>query len=155
MILLRNPQNIEIFTSFVYQFEKVMSDELINSTITICCINEHHERYCTVATENDPFATNTSLNPPFIAINEQVCQELSLTQEEQYAMIAHEIGHILDKSPREKNNPLNREYNADQFASKLELSKELKTGLEKIINSGNYPCETESIKERIKKLPNA
>jgi len=155
MILFRNPQNIEIITSFVCQFEKVISDELINSTIAICCINEHHERYCAVATKNDPFATNTTLNPPFIAINEQVCQELNLTQEEQYAMIAHEIGHILDNSPREKNNPLNREYNADQFAIKLELSKELKTGLEKIINSGNYSWETENIKERIKRFPNA
>lgn len=155
MILFRNPQNIEIFTTFVCQFEKVISDALINNTITICCINEQHKRYGAVATKNDPFATNTALNPPFIAINEQVCQELSLAQEEQYAMIAHEIGHILDNNPREKNNPLNREYNADQFAIKLELSEELKTGLEKIINSGNYPSETESIKERIKKLPDS
>jgi Zn-dependent protease with chaperone function len=155
MILFRNPQNIEIFTSFVCQFEKVISDVLNDKTITICCINEQHKRFSEVATKNDPFATNTAFNPPFIAINEQVCQKLSLTQEEQYAMIAHEIGHILDNSPSEKNNPLNREYTADQFTIRLELSEELKTGLKKIINSGNYPSETESIKERIKKFPNA
>ena len=63
-----------------------------------------------------------------------------------------EIGHILDNTPRDMNNQLNREINADEFAIKLNLSKELNTGLEKLIESENYSEENKGLEERIKKL---
>jgi hypothetical protein len=152
MIIFKNPQNIEVFNSFVDQFEKVINQIFKEDIITICSINEQHTLFKCVANQNDPFATNTIMTPLVIAINEKVCLQLKLSQEEQHAMIAHEIGHILDKSPREINNQLNREYNADQFTIKLNLNKHLKTGLEKIIASGNYSEETEGLKERINKM---
>jgi Zn-dependent protease with chaperone function len=67
-------------------------------------------------------------------------------------MLAHEIGHILDKTQRLPNNQLTWEYNADQLAIDLGLSQELKSGLEKIIKSGDYSNENLDIKKRIKKL---
>lgn len=148
MILFKNSQNIEIFKSFVDQFENSINENYNGDRITIAIINELHPHFSCIAYDNDPFAKNVNN----IAINEQICQQLNLTQEEQYAMIAHEIGHILDNTPREIDNQLYREYNADQFAVKLNLTNELKTGLEKFMKSGNYPEENEAIKERIKKL---
>lgn len=153
MISFTNPQNIKVFKSFVDQFEKIINETVNCETITISGINEQHKYFNAVAKKNDPFATNPVLDQSIIAINEQICLQLKLSPEEQYAMIAHEIGHILDTNPREINNQLNREYNADQFAINLNLTKELKTGLEKIIESKNYPEEIEDLKKRMKKLP--
>ncbi len=148
MILFKNLQIIEVFNSFGDQFENAINENYNGNTITIVVLNEQHPFFKAIANDNDPFARNFNN----IAINEQVCQQLNLTQEEKFAMIAHEIGHILDNTPKDINNRLNREYNADQFAVKLNLSKELKTGLEKLIESGDYPEENEGLKERIKKL---
>lgn len=151
MILFNNPQNIEVIKSFIDIFNTKINKDDNESTITICIINQEHQLFNAVAAENDPFATNTTMKPLIIAINEKVCQILDLTLQEQYAMIAHEIGHIIDNTPKEKNSK-SREYNADQFAVKLGLSQELKTGLEKIIGSGNYLNESKDITERIKRL---
>jgi Zn-dependent protease with chaperone function len=148
MILFKNQQNIEVFNSFIDQFENAINQNYDGNMITIVVMNEQHPFFKAIANDNDPFARN-SMN---IAINEQVCQQLKLTQDEKYAMIAHEIGHILDSTPKETNNQLSREHNADQFAVKLNLTIELKTGLEKLIESGNYPEENEGLKERIEKL---
>ena len=150
MISFKNPQNIDVFESFFGEFEEV--NDIFNDDIEILGINEQHILFSAVATKDDPFATNTSIKPVCIAINEQICQKLDLTQKEQYAMIAHEIGHILDSSPREENNQLGREFNADLFAVKLGLSKELKTGLEKIVASGNYIAEDDCLNKRIKEI---
>ena len=152
MITFNNPQNIEVFELFVKQFEIKINEIITEETITIFGINERHELFHYVASKNDPFATNPIMTPLVVAINEQVCTNLKLIQEEKNAMIAHEIGHILDKTPIDINCQLKREYNADQFAINLNLFNELKTGLEKIIQSGNYSEETEGIKERIKKI---
>jgi Zn-dependent protease with chaperone function len=152
MILFENPQKIEIFKSFVDQFEKEIDENFNEDTCTIFGINEQHPLFSAIANSTDPCAYNRIVKPLSIAINEKVIQQLKLTNEEQYAMIAHEIGHILDKTPRDMNNQLIREFNADQFAVNLNLTKELKTGLEKLIESGDYPEENEGLKERIKKL---
>ncbi len=148
MILFKNPQNIEVVNSFVDLFENAVNENSVGKTITIVVMNELHPRFSWIAYDNDPFAKNGNN----IAINEQICQQLNLTQEEQYAMIAHEIGHILDNTPREIDNQLYREYNADQFAVKLNLTNELITGLEKLMESGNNPEENKGLEERIKKL---
>lgn len=153
MILFKNPQNIELFKTFIEQFDKPINELVKIETITICFINEQHKRYGFVGDANEPFVTNTKINNPTpIGMNEIVCGQLKLTQEEIFAMIAHEIGHILDKTLREANNQLERELNADQFAIKLNLSNQLKSGLEKFIESENYKDVVEDLSERIKKL---
>ena len=148
MILFKNQQNIEVFNSFVDQFENAINENYNGNTISIVVMNEQHPFFKAIANDNDPFARKFNN----IAINEQVCHQLNLTQEEKFAMIAHEIGHILDNTPRDMNNQLNREINADEFAIKLNLSKELNTGLEKLIESENYSEENKGLEERIKKL---
>ncbi|MHA6281111.1 hypothetical protein ACXYMT_13100 [Salinimicrobium sp. CAU 1759] len=152
MLTIENPQAIEVIKSFSDHFKNDINNILNGKNITIVTINEQHERFALVATTEDPFAANKLFQPAMVAINEQVCQQLELTQEEQYAMIAHEIGHVLDNSPRQENNYLEREYNADQFTINLGLSNELKAGLEKVVNSGNYSKERQDIEERIKRL---
>ena len=152
MIIFKNPQKIEIFKSFLEQYGKQINKNDLEDEITIVGINEKHKLFSAVSTIEDPFATNISISPLLITINEPLCEQLKFTKEEKYAMITHEIGHILDKTVRENNNQLNREFNADQFSINLGLSKELKSGLEKIIESGKYEKEVKDINERIKKM---
>mgnify|MGYP003112872315 CR=1 FL=1 len=152
MIEFKNPQNINVFESFIDRYQNLVNANLSADNITIGSINEHHQLFNAVATKDDPFATNSEMQPVVIAINEIVCKKLDFTEEEQHAMIAHEIGHILDQSPRQENIQLDREYNADKFAIELGLSKELKTGLVKIIESGNYSEEINDIQKRINNL---
>lgn len=152
MIQLTCKHNIKIFNSFSDKYLKFINEIHGDNTISIGIINSEDSIFNCVASLEDPFASSTIMNPVVIAINEEVCIKLKLTQEEQHAMLAHEIGHILDKTQRLPNDQLIREYNADQFAIDLGLSQELKSGLEKIINSGDYSNENLDIKERIKKL---
>lgn len=152
MIQLTNKHNIEVFNSFSDKYLKVINEIHRDNKISIGIINSVDSKFNYVASPEDPFATSTIMNPIVIAINEEVCVKLKLTQKEQHAMLAHEIGHILDKTQRLTNNQLIREYNADQLAIDLGLSQELKSGLEKIIKSGDYSNENLDIKKRIKKL---
>ena len=154
MLQFINRQNIAIFNSFSENFLKVINEIHDGNTITIEIINSQHPFFSAVADSTDPFATNTIMNPQVITINEQVCLHLNLTQEKQYAIIAHEIGHILDDTARQPNNQLIRECNADQFAVNLGLSQYLISGLEKIIDCSDYSNERAAIICRIKKLAN-
>ena len=95
MIIFKNPQNIEIFKSFIDEFDKVINENFNAKTITICAINNTNKYFNFIASQTDPFATNLIITPFIVAVNEDVCLQLNLTQKEQHAMIAHEIGHIL------------------------------------------------------------
>lgn len=54
-------------------------------------------------------------------------------------MLAHEIGHSIDTTDRNKHHE--REVNADIFAIQLEFKTSLVSGLQKLINSGDYSEE--------------
>lgn len=152
MIKFKNPQNILIFEWFFEQFGPRINQLYNGEAVSeISGINSKHPISQAILSPSDPFATNVKLTPLAVALNEPVCISLNLTEEEQYAMIAHEIGHILDSTPREDNQPL-RERNADQFALRLGLDENLLSGLEKLVKSGAYEGEAEQLKHRIEYL---
>lgn len=150
MIEFENPQNLEIFTSFKVEFDAVLKEKC-NMDFKIYGINTEHKLAPYITVNDDPFATNTTIKPLTILFNELICKELKLTPKEHYAMIAHEVGHIIDSTPRIENE-MQREKNADMFAVELGLKEDLLNGLRKIIESGKYSNEVKGIEERIEYL---
>ena len=86
--------------------------------------NEYHD-------ESRPFS-HLRGNPEIIIVDLSVCQKLALTDEESFACIAHEIGHILDLTPNDELHRDERELNADKKVIELGLQKQLISTLEKI-----------------------
>lgn len=71
----------------------------------------------------------------YIVIDEGFCKELSFSEEELMACIAHEIGHIIYAFHAEYNDadePM-KEFVADRYALEIGLGKELYTTLEKLM----------------------
>lgn len=66
-----------------------------------------------------------------IAYHERNCDELNLSKEERFAMIAHEFGHLI-LVPMEEEDFLKRELYADDMAVQLGLKNHLVSGLIKI-----------------------
>lgn len=82
-----------------------------------------------------------------IIMVDSICKSINLDENEQLALIGHEIGHFIYcyKGVRD----FNEEEFADQIACKLGLSSYLKTALDKCLLLGQ---NQESIKKRIAKL---
>lgn len=150
-----NAQDIEIFANFFNEFRQLLEVQIQQkrgTPLTVQFGNTDNERLSTwVDIQGDPFSTNTSFNAPPILINEPVCDTLKLSERELYAFIAHEFGHILDDTPR-GNDQLGREINADQTAVELGLTQELISGLQKLVDSGLFTAQNQSILSRIQNL---
>lgn len=153
MINLINEQNLEIYTAFIDEFGETLRNINPDSETNILVVDVSYYLAPAVTISHDPFATNTIMNPLLIVMNECVCNKLRLTRRECFAMIAHEVGHILDSTPRLGNEML-REENADMFAVKLGLTEFLISGFTKIIDNVSYAGEVEGIQGRIHLLQN-
>lgn len=72
-----------------------------------------------------------------IVVNEEVCNELCLTEQEQLAAIAHEVGHIIlyFREDKETLTESEKEILSDKYACKMGLSKPLHSLLQKLIDS--------------------
>ena len=76
-----------------------------------------------------------------IVFNDPLIKSLSLTKEEQFASIAHEIGHILYYYLENKDaypNTQGEEIFADKIACEIGLSASLLSVIDKLENSGWY-----------------
>ena len=76
-----------------------------------------------------------------IVFNDSLIKSLSLTKEEQFASIAHEIGHILFfyiENQHDYPNPQGVEIFADKIACKIGLSVPLLSTIDKLEHSGWY-----------------
>ena len=91
-----------------------------------------------------------AINSNVIFYNEEECDRIKLTEEERYALLAHELGHYYDSTSRELGQQL-RENNADDFAVRLGLGDYLVSGLDKIKLSVDERVR-ELIQERINRL---
>lgn len=103
-----------------------------------------------VSCDNSPFACNYCGHQGYrhIVYNLEVIKRYEFTKLEQYAFVAHEIGHIfLNHNDRRECDPLANEINADNIAVKLGLIEPLISGLQKIIE-----LNTNDISERIVSL---
>jgi hypothetical protein len=91
-----------------------------------------------------------AINSNVIFYNEEECDRIKLTEEERYALLAHELGHYYDSTSRELGQQL-REINADDFAVKLGLGCYLASALQKIQEAVDEETRM-LIQERIDRL---
>lgn len=85
--------------------------------------------------------------------NTALCQRLHLTDKERYALIAHEIGHFVEKKNSRGNGENEEEIACDGYAVELGLGDSLKTALQKIVDAKICTEEkNKRILERIDKL---
>lgn len=67
--------------------------------------------------------------------HEASCKTAGLTTDEQYALIAHEVGHFVASIERIQQWGFDEEVYADSIAVKIGLHNELMSALQKLINS--------------------
>lgn len=150
MIRLSNPQKIQFVQEFIDEFRTNQILELHSIDLDIVFINEADKRFPWITPSENPFSTNPIFRG-LVAINEKLCDHLKLNPRERFSMLLHEIGHILDSTPRE-GNEFQRELNADQFAVDFGLSEELASGLTKLLESDKFKDMEKDMKERIDRL---
>ena len=83
--------------------------------------------------DSEPFVFNRAINKGSIWYNEYKVNEIGLDQEEWYACIAHELGHMLDPNQRNLEHQQDREIYADSIACKLGLGDSMISALHKMI----------------------
>ena len=83
-----------------------------------------------------------------------MCKNGKFTEEELFAIIAHEIGHAMDNIENNTKKSLRREEDADNLSVQLGLGQILATALNKMIESGLYSDDNENMKIRMGILKN-
>lgn len=144
-------QNIELFENFAERY----GDELNNISDDSITIIVSTDRYAELILEPDGFfQTNPTIDFKHIGYNEDNCNAINLTENEKFAMIAHELGHIYGNNCQfVENELLNKEINADIMACRLGLKDNLTSELTKIIGS-QYCRNKKQLENRINFLNN-
>ena len=112
-------QNIALFENFANIYGDILNT-ITDDSIKIIVPTD---RYAECILELDGlFQTNPAISFKHIGYNEENCKAINLTENEKFAMIAHELGHIYNNIYQfDENELLNREINADIMACRLGL----------------------------------
>lgn len=153
MITFQNPQRIDFYNVFITEFQNILNALYTGPEIIINLMDKENPNAQLVAIGDDPFATNIYVRPYPIVMNIEACNLLELQENEQYAMVFHEIGHILDPTIL-AGNSMQREINADSFVVSAGLRMELRRGLHKLVENELYVLQHKSIIQRIEILNN-
>lgn len=101
--------------------------------------------------DDSPYTSNHAINE--IMRSEEVYDKCCFTQEEEFAIIAHELGHIAAGKRGEKSEDgFIEEKKADQMAAKLGLATPMQTAIQKMIDLGLNPEKKEEMRQRIAAL---
>lgn len=132
---VRNPE-IQLFTDFINRFEdaKLLRDRTERIAVVV-----PGDMLAGVFCDSEPFAFNKAINKGSIWYNECKVNEIDLDQEECYACIAHELGHMMDSSQRNLEHQQDREIYADRIACELGLGNSMISALYKMINYYQQP----------------
>ena len=140
-MIFSNRQNIEVVSNFINSYSALFN-AATNEDITII-----FRTFQGSNSSNDPMICYVNI----IEYSEEMCNKLGLSEIEIFAMIAHEIGHILDKINK-RTDTIPREICADSMACVLGLKNAMISGLKKMIASNLYPNENEMMNGRIEVL---
>lgn len=132
---VRNPE-IQLFTDFINRFGDAKSLRNRTERITVVVPGDMLAR---VFCDSEPFAFNRVINNGCIWYNEYKVNEIGLDQEECYACIAHELGHMMDSNQRNLEHQQDREIYADSIACKLGLGDSMISALYKMIDYYQQP----------------
>lgn len=100
---------------------------------------------------NSPYTSNHAVTE--IMRSEDVYNECGFTEKEEFAILAHELGHVVaGKRGQKSDNNLQEELNADQMAVSLGLANHMASSLQKMIDLNINPANNEEMKRRIDAL---
>lgn len=145
---VRNPE-IQLFTDFINRFGN--AESLRDRTERIAVVVPG-DMLAGVFCDSEPFAFNRAINNGSIWYNECKVNEMGLDQDECYACIAHELGHMMDPSQRNLEHQQDREIYADSIACKLGLGDSMISALHKMIDYYQQPNGAADDNVRIEKL---
>ena len=132
---VRNPE-IQLFTDFINRFGN--AESLRDRTERIAVVVPG-DMLAGVFCDSEPFAFNKAINKGSIWYNEYKVNEIGLDQEECYACIAHELGHMMDPNQRNLEHQQDREITADRIACELGLGNSMISALNKMIDYYQQP----------------
>ena len=132
---VRNPE-IQLFTDFITRFGNAESLRDRTERITVVL---PEDSLAGAFWDSEPFAFNRDINNGCIWYNEYKVNEIGLDQEECYACIAHELGHMMDSSQRNLEHQQDREITADRIACELGLGNSMISALNKMIDYYQQP----------------
>lgn len=132
---VRNPE-IQLFTDFINRFGDAKSLRNRTERITVVVPGD---MLAGAFWDFEPFAFNRDINKGCIWYNEYKVNEIGLDQEECYACIAHELGHMMDPNQRNPEHQQDREVYADSIACKLGLGDSMLSALHKMIGYYQQP----------------
>lgn len=132
---VRNPE-IQLFTDFIKRFEDA---ELLRNRTERIAVVVPGDMLAGVFCDSEPFAFNKAINKGSIWYNEHKVNEIGLDQEERYACIAHELGHMMDSSQRNLEHQQKREIYADRITCELGLGDCMISALHKMIDYYQQP----------------
>ena len=97
---------------------------------------------------DSPYTSNHVMNE--IMRSEDVYNRCGFTIEEEYAILAHELGHMIAGVRGENaQNNLQEEKNADQMTVKLGLANHMKSAIQKMIDYRIHPANNPEMLQRI------
>ena len=132
---VRNPE-IQLFTDFIKRFEDA---ELLRNRTERITVVVPEDFLAGAFWDSEPFVFNRVINKGSIWYNEYKVNEIGLDQEECYACIAHELGHMMDPNQRNLEHQQDREIYADSIACKLGLGDSMISALHKMIDYYQQP----------------
>lgn len=150
---VRNPE-IQLFTDFIKRFEDV---KLLRNRTERITVVVPGDMLAGAFWDSEPFAFNRDINNGCIWYNEYKVNEIGLDQEECYACIAHELGHMIDSNQRNLEHQQDREIYADSIACKLGLGDSMISALYKMIayyQQPNGAADDNACKDNLQKRIN-
>ena len=132
---VRNPE-IQLFTDFIKRFEDA---ELLRNRMERITVVLPEDSLAGAFWDSEPFVFNRVINKGSIWYNECKVNEIGLDQEECYACIAHELGHMMDPNQRNLEHQQDREITADRIACELGLGNSMISALNKMIDYYQQP----------------
>ena len=131
MITFVRNLEIQLFTDFIKRFEDA---ELLRNRMERITVVLPEDSLAGAFWDSEPFVFNRVINKGSIWYNEYKVNEIGLDQEECYACIAHELGHMMDPNQRNPEHQQDREIYADSIACKLGLGDSMISALHKMID---------------------
>ncbi len=146
MMQFNNQYGIKIFDDFYSSFAdeiEINWKELMHETIDL-----RDTLYMSIC-----FRPTTDGDENDIIENTDLCKDLQLTDEERFALVAHEIGHFVEMKNQRGKGDNEEEIACDEYAVVLGLEEPLKSALRKIVDAKLCSeVSNEKIKERISSL---
>lgn len=129
----KNSNQISIFDEFANLYGKTV-DTLFPQIQAIVIDVSTNNAPSTTSSGDSPFLVNGNSNNYEIVYAIQCCNDCKFTNKEKFALIAHELGHIIIELNNQSSHDLQEELQADKIASKIVDGNYLKNALQKMAN---------------------